>query len=328
MFHSLSPDMTYTTTTQPRRRQFAAFTLTVSIGVLVSSLLAGGALAQNAPVRVGSKIDTEGKLLGNMIVLALEAGGVKTENKTALGNTKVLRGALIAGEIDIYPEYTGNGAFMFAEESNPVWKNARAGYERVKALDMEKNKLVWLEPSPANNTWAIAIRKDVATANKLKTLDDMGKWINGGGQFKLAASAEFVERSDAMPAFQTAYGFKLKPDQVLTLAGGDTAVTIRAAAEKTSGVNAAMAYGTDGPVAALGLVIMEDTKGVQPIYAPAPVVRAEVLAKNPKIQTILAPVFKALDGVTLQALNAKIQIEGQDAKKVAGDFLKSKGFLK
>ena len=320
--------MTYTTTTQPRRRQFAAFTLTVSIGVLVSSLLAGGALAQNAPVRVGSKIDTEGKLLGNMIVLALEAGGVKTENKTALGNTKVLRGALIAGEIDIYPEYTGNGAFMFAEESNPVWKNARAGYERVKALDMEKNKLVWLEPSPANNTWAIAIRKDVATANKLKTLDDMGKWINGGGQFKLAASAEFVERSDAMPAFQAAYGFKLKPDQVLTLAGGDTAVTIRAAAEKTSGVNAAMAYGTDGPVAALGLVIMEDTKGVQPIYAPAPVVRAEVLAKNPKIQTILAPVFKALDGVTLQALNAKIQIEGQDAKKVASDFLKSKGLLK
>ena len=320
--------MTYTTTTQPRRRQFAAFTLTVSIGVLVSSLLAGGALAQNAPVRVGSKIDTEGKLLGNMIVLALEAGGVKTENKTALGNTKVLRGALIAGEIDIYPEYTGNGAFMFAEESNPVWKNARAGYERVKALDMEKNKLVWLEPSPANNTWAIAIRKDVATANKLKTLDDMGKWINGGGQFKLAASAEFVERSDAMPAFQAAYGFKLKPDQVLTLAGGDTAVTIRAAAEKTSGVNAAMAYGTDGPVAALGLVIMEDTKGVQPIYAPAPVVRAEMLAKNPKIQTILAPVFKALDGVTLQALNAKIQIEGQDAKKVASDFLKSKGLLK
>ena len=305
------------------RRQFTSMLLGVSIGVL-----AGGAMAQTAPVRVGSKIDTEGKLLGNMIVLALEAGGVKTENKTALGNTKVLRGALIAGEIDIYPEYTGNGAFMFAEESNPAWKNARAGYERVKALDMEKNKLVWLEPSPANNTWAIAIRKDIATANKLKTLDDMGKWINGGGQFKLAASAEFVERSDAMPAFQAAYGFKLKPDQVLTLAGGDTAVTIRAAAEKTSGVNAAMAYGTDGPVAALGLVIMEDTKGVQPIYAPAPTVRAEVLAKNPKIQTILAPVFKALDGVTLQALNAKIQIEGQDAKKVAGDFLKSKGFLK
>ncbi len=310
------------------RKQFMGLTLGIAASLLFSGLAPGGALAQNAAVRVGSKIDTEGKLLGNMMVLALEAGGVKTENKTALGNTKVLRGAITAGEIDLYPEYTGNGAFIFADESNPVWRNAKAGFERVKALDMEKNRIVWLQPSPANNTWAIDFRKDVAVANMLKTLDDMGKCINAGGQFKLAASAEFVERSDAMPAFQTAYGFKLKPEQILTLAGGDTAVTIRAAAEKTSGVNAAMAYGTDGPVAALGLVIMDDPKGVQPIYAPAPTVRADVLAKNPKIQTILEPVFKALDGVTLQALNAKIQIEGQDAKKVAGDFLKSKGLLK
>ena len=89
-----------------------------------------------------------------------------------------------------------------------------------------------------------------------------------------------------------------------------------------------MAYGTDGPVAALGLVIMDDPKGVQPIYAPTPIVRNEVFLKNPKISTILAPVFQALDGPTLQALNAKIQIEGQDAKKVAGDFLKSKGLVK
>ena len=299
-----------------------------SLLLIAVALGASAAFAQtNAPVRVGSKIDTEGKLLGSMIVLALENGGIKTENKTSLGNTKVLRGAITAGQIDIYPEYTGNGAFMFAEESNPAWKNAKAGYERVKALDFEKNKIVWLEPSPANNTWAIAVRKDVAQANQLKTLADMGKWISAGGQFKLAASAEFVERSDALPAFQSAYGFTLKPAQLLALAGGDTAATIRAAAEKTSGVNAAMAYGTDGPVAALGLVIMDDPKGVQPIYAPAPIVRDEVLARNPKIRDILAPVFRVLDGPSLQALNAKIQIEGQDARKVASDFLKSKGLI-
>ncbi|MFC5521420.1 glycine betaine ABC transporter substrate-binding protein OsmF [Polaromonas jejuensis] len=297
--------------------------------LLLGALVAGGVLAQSvAPVRVGSKIDTEGKLLGNMMVLALEAHGIKTENKASLGNTKVVRGAITAGEIDLYPEYTGNGAFIFSEESSPVWKNAKAGYERVKTLDYDKNKIVWLEPSPANNTWAIAIRKEVVAANKLKTLDDMGKWVTGGGQFKLAASAEFVERSDALPAFQTAYNFKLKPEQILTLAGGDTAVTIRAAAEKTSGVNAAMAYGTDGAVAALGLVIMEDPKGVQPIYAPTPIIREEALKKNPRIRDVLAPVFKLLDGPTLQALNAKIQLDGQDAKKVASDFLKSKGLLK
>lgn len=296
---------------------------------LLAALAAGSALAQpQAPVRVGSKIDTEGKLLGNMIVLALAANGIRTVNKTSLGTTKVVRAALLAGEIDIYPEYTGNGAFIFSEESSPVWRNAKAGYERVKTLDYEKNKIVWLEPAPANNTWAIAVRKDVASANKLKTLDDMARWINGGGSFKLAASAEFAERSDALPAFQKAYGFTLKPDQLLTLAGGDTAATIRAAAEKTSGVNAAMAYGTDGPLAALGLVIMADTKGVQAIFAPAPLVREDALKKNPKIRDALAPVFKLLNGPTLQSLNAKIQLEGQDAKQVAGDFLKLKGLMK
>jgi len=302
--------------------------LALLLGATLTMALSTAALAQTAPVRVGSKIDTEGKLLGNLIVQALEAGGVRTESRVALGNTKVVRGAITSGEIDIYPEYTGNGAFMFSEESNPAWKNLKAGYDRVRALDLEKNRIVWLEPAPANNTWAIAVRKDVADANKLRSLDDMGKWIAGGGQFKLAASAEFVERADALPAFQAAYGFKLKPDQIVALAGGDTAVTIRAAAEKTSGVNAAMAYGTDGPVAALGLVVLDDVKGVQPIYAPTPVIRAEVLARQPKIAEWLRPVFASLDGATLQRLNAAIAIEGRDPRKVAADHLKAKGLLR
>jgi len=291
--------------------------------------VAGLALAQTPPaVRVGSKIDTEGSLLGNMIILVLEAKGIKTQNKVQLGNTKIVRGAITAGEIDLYPEYTGNGAFFFADEKNPAWKDPKAGYEKVKALDFEKNRLVWLEPAPANNTWAIAVRKDVAAGNKLKSLADLGKWISSGGKFKLAASAEFVERSDALPAFQTAYGFKLGQDQILTLAGGDTAVTIKAAAEGTSGVNGAMAYGTDGALAALGLVIMDDPKGIQPIYAPAPIVRAEVLTRYPAIKEALAPVFRSLDTPTLQSLNAKIAIEGQDAKQVAAAYLKAKGFIK
>jgi len=292
-------------------------------------LAAGGALAQaSVPVRVASKIDTEGSLLGSLILQVLEAGGIKTQNKLQLGATKIVRGALVAGEVDIYPEYTGNGAFFFSDEKNPAWKNAKAGYEQVKALDQQKNKLVWLTPAPANNTWAIAIRKDVAAANKLKSLEDFGKWVAGGGKVKLAASAEFVERPDALPAFQGTYGFKLAQDQILTLAGGDTTVTIKAAAEQTSGVNAAMAYGTDGPVAALGLQILEDTKSAQPIYAPAPVIRAEVLARQPQIAQLLAPVFQSLDSATLQALNAKIALDGQDAKKVAATYLKAKGFIK
>jgi len=291
-------------------------------------LLASTVVQANGPVRVGSKIDTEGKLLGNIMVLALEANGIKTENKVSLGNTKIVRTARVAGEIDIYPEYTGNGAFMLGAETSPAWKDFRAGYELAKKMDFEKNKIVWLEPANANNTWAIAVRKDLATANQLRSMDDLGRYIAKGGTFKLAASAEFMERTDAMPAFQAAYGFKLRADQALVLAGGDTAATIKAAAEKTSGVNAAMAYGTDGPLAALGLLVMEDPKGVQPVYAPAPLVREEVLKRHPAIATILAPIFKSLDTPTLQMLNARIQLEGQDPRKVASGYLQSKGFLK
>ncbi|MGH6640043.1 MAG: glycine betaine ABC transporter substrate-binding protein OsmF [Polaromonas sp.] len=291
-------------------------------------LFASVSVFAQTPVRVSSKIDTEGSLLGNMMIQVLEANGIKTENKVQLGTTKIMRGAITAGEIDLYPEYTGNGAFFFSDEKNPAWKNAKAGYELVKKLDADKNKVVWLEPAPANNTWAIALRKDVAAKNKIRSLADLGPWLSSGGKFKLAASAEFVERTDALPAFQTAYGFKLTQDQLLTLAGGDTTVTIKAAAEQTSGVNAAMAYGTDGAIAALGLVVLDDPKGIQPIYAPAPLVRAETLAKYPKIKDMLAPVFKTLDGPTLQTLNAKIAVEGQDAKKVSADYLKAKGFIK
>ncbi len=294
---------------------------------LLALLFFAGAVHAQA-VRIGSKIDTEGALLGNLIVQVLEAGGVKTENKLQLGNTKIVRGALVAGEIDLYPEYTGNGAFFHADEKNPAWKQRDSGYQLIKKLDSEKNKLVWLAPAPANNTWAIAIRKDVAAAQKLKSLADFGQWVAGGGKVKLAASAEFAERPDALPAFQSAYGFKLTQDQLLLLAGGDTAATIKAAAEQTSGVNAAMAYGTDGPLAALGLVVLEDSKGVQPVYAPAPVVRADVLAKQPKIEALLAPLFKTLDTATLQRLNAQIALEGQDAKKVAAAHLKATGLLK
>lgn len=296
-------------------------------GAFLLMLAAVPAFAQPA-VRVSSKIDTEGSLLGNMIIQVLEANGIRTENRLQLGPTKIVRAAIMAGEIDIYPEYTGNGAFFFSDEKNPAWKNARAGYELVKKLDAEKNHLVWLTPAPANNTWAIALRKDVAEKNHVKSLADLARWLAHGGTFKLAASAEFIERSDALPAFEKAYGFKLNDSQLLTLAGGDTTVTIKAAAQHTSGVNAAMAYGTDGALAALGLVVLEDPKSIQPVYAPTPLIRATTIAQYPSIRELLDPVFKTLDGPTLRGLNAKIAVEGQNARNVAADYLRARGFIK
>ena len=248
---------------------------------LTAAALHGAAHAAARPVVVASKIDTEGALLGNMIAEALEARGIPVQRKIQLGPTNIVRAAILAGQIDLYPEYTGNGAFFFHRESDPVWKDAAAGYEAVKTLDRDANRLVWLNPAPANNTWVIAIRDDLPGFPERKCLDDLAAWLEEGGRLKLAASAEFVESPAALPAFEKTYGFHLRSDQLLTLSGGNTAATLRAAAEGISGVNAAMAYGTDGELAALGLDALCDDKGAQIVYAPAPVVREAVLQSIP-----------------------------------------------
>ena len=294
---------------------------------LAMALVASLAGAARADVVVGSKLDAEATLLGNMILLMLDANGIQTQDRLTLGGTPVVRKAIIGGEIDIYPEYTGNAAFFFNKADDPVWKNLEQGYEEAKKLDFEANKIVWLAPAPANNTWAIALREDVADEAKVTTMSDFGKWVAGGGQVVLAASAEFVNSAAALPSFQQAYGFTLKPEQLIVLSGGDTAATIQAAANQTNGANAAMVYGTDGAIGVSGLTVLDDDLHVQPVYAPAPIVREATLEANPKIPEILAPVFASLTRETLQDLNAQIQVEGLPAKSVAEDYLQSKGFL-
>ena len=284
--------------------------------------------AANAQVVVSSKIDTEGGLLGNIISQVLQANGVAVTEKIQLGGTPVVRQAITAGEIDIYPEYTGNAAFFFEKADDPLWNDAAKAYAEAKKLDYDANKIVWLTRAPANNTWAVALRKDVADANKLTTFTELGAYIAGGGEFKLAASAEFVSSPAALPKFQEVYGFTLKPEQLVTLSGGDTAATIAAAAQQTNGVNAAMVYGTDGGIAPSGLVVMTDDKGVQPVYEPAPIIRESVLQANPQIEELLKPVFEKLDLATLQELNGRIQVGGEAAKDVAIDWLTQNGFLK
>ncbi|MFP4114964.1 MAG: ABC transporter substrate-binding protein [Spirochaetota bacterium] len=304
---------------------------------LVATLLLAGSLyatgmqedggATKGPITVASKIDTEGALLGNMIVLLLEDNGFRAVNSTEFGTTDVIRRAIINGEIDIYPEYTGNGGFFFSDTEGSIWQDAQRAYETIAELDLEENGIVWLEPAPANNTWAIAVREDLAESEDLATLEDFADYVNEGGTIKLAGSEEFVSRDDALPSFEEAYGFDLSEDQLLILSGGNTATTIQAAARRTDGVNTAMAYGTDGALAALGLVVMEDSLGVQPVYQPAPIVREEVIEQYPEIESILEPVFQTLDLETLQGLNAQIAVDGRPADAVARGYLEENGFL-
>ncbi len=309
-----------------RRGRLAKRAGRVGGAILALVVLATTASAQQA-VRVASKIDTEGALLGNMIVAMLEGDGIKTIDALQLGPTNILRSAIIAGQIDIYPEYTGNGALFYAMESDPVWRDAVRGYERVRALDLARHDLVWLQPAPADNRWAIAVRGDVARAHELATMADFAAWVRRGGRIKLAASAEFVESPAALPAFEKVYHFTLAPSQLVVLAGGDTAVTLRAAAQDISGIDAAMAYATDGALSILDLAVMSDPEAAQIVYAPAPVVRKPVLDQHPQIKDALAPVFASLDAPTLRRLNARIVAAGEDARQVASDYLRRRGFL-
>lgn len=304
-----------------RKGRLALFAL-----ALLMALPAFSAMAA-APVVVASKIDTEGALLGQMVLSVLRHSGIPVTDRTGLGTTLVVRKAILAGEIDLYPEYTGNGFYFFKGTEENLWKDPAKAYAKVKELD-GANGIVWLAPAPANNTWAIAVRKDLAGKEKLKSLSDLARYMAGGGKVKMAASEEFTSRPDGLPAFEKAYGFRFAKKQLLVLSGGNTAQTERAASLGSDGVNLAMAYGTDGSLSALKLVVLADDKKVQPVYEPAPIIRKAVLEAYPKIPGLLEPVFSSLDLETLQVLNGQISVEGQDPAKVAGRYLKEKGFLK
>lgn len=309
-------------------RLIAALLAAALLGVTAGCGGAGGDAGGRAVV-VGSKIDTEGGVLGQMIVALLENEGIDVVDKTKTGATDIVRSALETGEIDIYPEYTGTALAQFfpgAEIEPGVSADGLRSWETVRELDAA-NGITWLERAPANNTWAIAIPRALAEAEGIETLEDWAAYINEGNDVKLVGSQEFVDRDDALPAFEAAYGFSLGGDQLIILAGGDTAQTEAAAAQGTGGANAAMAYGTDGSLAAFDLVILEDPKGVQPVYEPAPIVRTEVLEAYPRIAEVLDPVFAGLTLETLQELNGKVSVDGLDPRQVARDYLEAEGYL-
>jgi osmoprotectant transport system substrate-binding protein len=296
---------------------------------LLLSLTALLGSAAAVPIVVGSKLDPEAQILGQMIVLTLQNAGLDVTDRTNLGDTGVNRKAILAGEIDVYPEYTGNAVYLFPAARIGAKEAGNPGkiYGYARQLDL-KNGISWLRPANVNNTWVIAVPQSLATQQKLASVADLARYIKGGGRLKLAGSPEFFNRPDTMPAFEAAYGFKLRADQKLVLAGATPPQTQQAAAGGVSGVNAAMAYGTDGSLAALKLVALKDPRGAQAVYQPAPIIRTAVLKTNPQIEALLNKTFATLTQAGLQGLNAQVALEGRTARDVAQTYLKGKGLIK
>jgi osmoprotectant transport system substrate-binding protein len=266
-------------------------------------------------------------MIGHMIRLVLAAGGIPTVDRMTLGATPVVRKALISGEIDIYIEYTGNAGFFFNVASDPAWKDFRQGYALGSKLDYQNNRIVWLTPANVSNSWALAVRRDVASVNRLRTMSDFARWVSSGGKVVLACSAEFAN-AGTLRSLEKTYGFKMRSDQLIVLAGGETSATIGAAAAATNGTNVAMVYGTDGGIASANLQVLEDDRREQPVYAPVPTIREAVLKANPGIAALVKPLMESFDRDTLQKLNARVQIDGESAATVAEDYLKARALLK
>lgn len=303
-------------------RFFKALCIAATLALIASAPARAG-----TPVIVSSKLSSESAMIGEMLRLVLNAAGVPTVDRLKIGATPVVRRALLDGEVDLYVEYTGNGGNFFNMPSDPAWKDFRKGYELGARLDYARNRIVWLTPAPASNAWALAVRRDVANAYHLRTMSDFARWVAGGGQVVLACSAEFAN-AGTLRSLEDTYGFKLRSDQMIVLAGGETTAMITAAAARTNDTNTAMVYGTDGGIAAADLVVLEDDRHDQPIYAPVPLIRAAVLSEYPEIATVVKPVMNGLDRGTLQQLNERVQVDGESEQSVARSYLVQKGLLK
>ncbi len=289
----------------------------------------GGTEAAEGPVvRVGSLLDSEGSLLGAMVIQMLDANGIQTEDKTKLGTPEIVRAALVEGEIDATIDYTGSGQYYHeGEEGDPKWKNAEEAYEAISQLDKDVYDLIWLTPAPANNSEFIATTQALADAEGIETMEDFADYVNGGGEVKLIAAQTFIDNPLGLKGYEEAYGFTLDSDQLIALSTGNTSEMLNALAKGTDDVNFSLAYGTDGQLNELDLTIIADTKDVPPVYEPTAVFRGEIMTAYPQIEEILKPVFESLDQTTLQELNARIAFGGEDPRAVATSYLEENGFL-
>jgi osmoprotectant transport system substrate-binding protein len=280
--------------------------------------LATGAGAQAQQIVIGSKGFTEQLLIAEMTSQLLKANGFTPDKRAGMGSA-VLRKAIESSQVDMCWEYTGTSLITYNKITDRM--STEDTYKKVKEID-GKIGLVWLDPSKANNTYAIAMSKDGVQKTGIKTLSDFAKAVNDGKGPTLALNAEFAGRPDGLPGLEKEYGFKMPLDKIKKM---DTGLTYQALRDKQ--VDATLVFATDGRVAAFDFVILKDDKGFFPPYSLTPVVRKDVLDKNPKLAPVLNKLSAKLDDATMAKLNAMVDVDKKPVEEVAGTFLKQQGLI-
>lgn len=296
--------------------------LTKSVLVLVVTVLVlllvscAGNETERPTVVVASKDFTEQFILGEMYALLLEDAGYDVERKLNLGGTPVAQAALLNGEIDVYPEYTGTG--LLTVLGRDVMSDPQAVYNTVRDEYQAQFNLVWLEPAPMNNTQALAMTRERSQELGITTFSDM---VAMADQLVLVGPPEFAERQDGIPGLQEVYGdFEFR--DFLAVDPG-----LRYQALQSGEADVVVAFGTDGELAAFDLVSLEDDKGLYPPYQVAPVIRASVLEASPEIAGVLNEVAPLLTDETMQRLNNEVSGEQREPVDVAREFLVDQGLI-
>ncbi|MBF8184679.1 glycine betaine ABC transporter substrate-binding protein [Nonomuraea sp. K274] len=306
----------------------AATALTVSAvgacgaGDAVEAGSAGNELA-GAKFVVGSKDFTENIMLGEIAVHLLTAHGAEITPKINLGGTVVNRKALLSKEIDLYWEYSGTGWIEHLKNASPIQDSAEQ-FKATSEADLAKNKIRWIGPTPLNNTYALAIRSEKATELGVKTVSDVVELAKTKPEeVSICIETEFSTRDDGLPGLSKAYDLNIPKDKISLL---DTGV-VYTETDKGQTCNFGEVFTTDGRIAALGLTVLEDDKKFFPIYNAAVTVRDETYQKYPALQKVLEPLIAKLDDATMQKLNAKVDVDGEEPGKVASDWLSEAGLL-
>jgi osmoprotectant transport system substrate-binding protein len=272
-------------------------------------------------VTVGSKNFTEQYILGELYAQALAANGFSVEKKLDLGSEQIADKALQNGQIDMYPEYTGTSlvAVLGYEGGNPP--TPEATYQKAKELYAKRDPAdTMLTPAQFNNTYGIFVRRQVAEQDDLKTLADLAEV---SPELTFVSFSEFQNRSDGYPNMQKNYeGLDFGDVKIVNSIGGPIYQGVLQG-EGDVGVG----FTTDGQLASDELVVMEDPKSIWPFYYPAPVVRSDVLEKNPKMEEVLNSVSETLDAETMRKLNAQVDIEQEEPDEVAAEYLQEKGLV-
>ncbi|MBU3007739.1 glycine betaine ABC transporter substrate-binding protein [Cobetia amphilecti] len=285
----------------------------------LTTLLTGAALAaslstaQAEEIVVGGKNFTEQQILASMTGQYLEGLGYEVEERSGMGSA-VLRQAQENGQIDLYWEYTGTSLINYNDVSERL--SPEDTYARVKELDAEKG-LVWLEPSAANNTYALAMREADAQERGIASLSDLAQAVNDDKGLSFALNAEFYARDDGWRPLQKAYDFRVGRADVKRMDSGLVYQALR-----DGQVDVGLVFATDGRIPAFDFTVLEDDKGYFPAYALTPVVREESLKANPELESQMNALSAELNDDTMASLNAQVDVEKKSIEQVAEDFLK------